>query len=157
MTDAPVAALAIDQRLAAAGILQEILTDTIDLGLQAKQLHWNLRGPMFHDVHVLLDELAAAAGEASDTLAERCLALGVAADGRIATLAGSSQLDPAPEGRISDRDAVDIAVARLHTLSEVGRSRLGQLGQTDPVSQDMVIQILGRMEKLLWMFESSRI
>ena len=155
MTEAPVAALSVDQRLAVAGTLQEVLADTIDLGLQAKQLHWNLRGPMFHGLHLLLDDLAAAAAEAGDTLAERCLALGVAADGRISALAGT-HLPPPPAGRISDQDAADLAVARLHVYSEVARSRLGDLGLRDPVSQDLVNGILMRMEKLLWMFEAHR-
>ncbi len=156
MTEAPVAAMTVDQRLAAAGILQEVLTDTIDLGLQAKQLHWNLHGPIFHGLHLLLDDLAAAAGEEADTLAERCLALGVAADGRLATVAGGTHLPEPPEGRISDHEALDLAVARLHTYSEVARSRLGQLGELDPVSQDLVNGDLARMEKLLWMFEAHR-
>jgi len=82
------AALSIDRRLGAAGIVQEPLVDLIDLSLQGKQAHWNLRGRMFRDLHLLLDQLVEEAGDDADRLDERCLALGIGADGRVTT-AGS--------------------------------------------------------------------
>lgn len=148
------AALGIDQRLEAAGIVQELLVDLIDLSLQGKQAHWNLRGRMFRELHLLLDELIEEARDYADQLAERCLALGVAADGRLTTLAQSTHLEPFPEGRIADHHVVELIVARLQAISEVGRSRLGQLGEIDLVSQDLVMGVLGGIEKKLWMFES---
>lgn len=150
------AALSIDRRLSAAGIVQELLIDMIDLSLQGKQAHWNLRGGMFRDLHLLLDELVEEAGNAADRLAERCLALGVAADGRVTALAQGTHLEPFPEGRIEDHHVVDLMVARLHAISEVGRSRLGLLGELDLVAQDLVVEVLDGIEKILWMFEAHR-
>lgn len=152
----PAAALDVDRRLAAAKILQSLLIDLTDLGLQGKQAHWNLRGPMFRDLHLLLDELVEVARDAADTLAERCLALGVAADGRAASISRDSRLDAFPEGRLEDAVVVDLMVDRLHTVSEAGRSRLGQLGELDAVSQDLVLEVLEDIEKHLWMFEAHR-
>jgi len=150
------AAISLDNRLAAAEIIQELLIDVTDLSLVGKQAHWNLRGPSFRDLHLQLDELVDIAREGSDTLAERMLQLGVAADGRAETVAKGSHLDKFPEGRISDDQAVDLTVAALETVSQVGRSRLGQLGELDPVSQDLVIAVLEGVEKQLWMFEAHR-
>jgi starvation-inducible DNA-binding protein len=150
------AAMDIDRRLQVAGILQELLTDLVDLSLQGKQAHWNLRGRSFRDLHLQLDELVDEARNHSDVLAERCLALGVAADGRAATVTSSSHLDAFPEGRVADHSVVELIVDRLHTVSEVGRSRLGELGDLDPVSQDLVNGALGDLEKQLWMFEAHR-
>ena len=150
------AALDVDRRLNAAGILQELLIDLIDLSLQGKQAHWNLRGRMFRDLHLLLDEVVDAARDYSDQVAERCLALGVAADGRLATVATGTHLEPFPEGRVEDHQVVELVTARLQTVSEVGRSRLGQLGELDQVSQDLVNEVLAGIEKYLWMVESHR-
>lgn len=150
------AAIDFDRRLRAAGILQEILIDAIDLSLQAKQAHWNLRGRSFRDLHLQLDELVDTVREDSDRLAERCLALGVAADGRVEVVASSTHLDSFPEGRIADHEVVDLLVDRLQTLSEAGRSRLPELGELDPVSQDLVNEVLTGIEKQLWMFEAHR-
>jgi starvation-inducible DNA-binding protein len=145
----PAAALDVDRRLAAAKILQSLLIDLTDLGLQGKQAHWNLRGPMFRDLHLLLDELV-------EVARERCLALGVAADGRATSISRDSRLDAFPEGRVEDAMVVDLMVDRLHTVSEAGRSRLGQLGELDAVSQDLVLEVLEDIEKHLWMFEAHR-
>jgi starvation-inducible DNA-binding protein len=150
------AAIDVDRRLQVAEVLQELLTDLIDLSLQAKQAHWNIRGRSFRDLHLQLDELVDQVRERADEVAERCLALGVAADGRIATVASSSHLDAFPEGRVADHQVVDLIVERLHTVSEVGRSRLGELGDLDPVSQDLVDAVLADVEKQLWMFEAHR-
>lgn len=147
-------ALGIDRRLGAAGIVQELLIDMIDLSLQGKQAHWNLRGRMFRDLQLLLDDLVEQSGSAVDRLAERCLALGVAADGRVRTLAYFTHLEPFPPGRIEDYHVVDLMVARLRAISEVGRSRLGYLGELDLVSQNLVIEVLVGVEKKLWMFEA---
>jgi starvation-inducible DNA-binding protein len=150
------AAIDIDRRLRAAGILQEVVVNLIDLSLQGKQAHWNLRGRSFRDLHLQLDELVDAARTHTDILAERCLALGVAADGRVGVVASTTHLDEFPEGRISDHDVIDLIVDRLKTMSEVGRSRLGELGDLDPVSQDLANEALGDIEKQLWMFEAHR-
>jgi len=150
------AAAAPEERLEAAGILQRLLGDVIDLTLQAKQAHWNVRGTTFRSVHRQLDELAEVGREYSDRLAERCLALGAAADGRVTTVVATTDLDPFPEGRIDDRQAVEQIASRLRTCSEAGRSRLEELGQADAVSQNLVCELLEQIEKQLWMFESSR-
>lgn len=152
----PAAALSVDRRLATAEILQGLLVDLTDLSLQGKQAHWNVRGRAFRDLHLLLDELVESAREAADTLAERCLALGVPADARAATIGRDSRLPAFPEGRVEDHQVVDLIVDDLHTVSEAGRSRLGRLGELDVVSQDVVIEVLQDIEKHLWMFEAHR-
>lgn len=154
--NAHAAAISLDSRLAAAEILQELVVDVTDLSLIGKQAHWNLRGPSFRDLHLQLDELVDVAREGADTLAERLLQLGVAADGRAGTISRNSHLDKFPEGRVSDDQVVDLMVAALETVSQVGHSRLGQLGELDPVSQDLVISVLEGVEKQLWMFEAHR-
>lgn len=150
------AAIDIDRRLEAAGIIQEVLTDLINLSLQGKQAHWNLRGRTFRELHLQLDELVDLARAHSDLLAERCLALGIAADGRAREIADTTHLDPFPEGRVPDTEVVELMLDRLKIMSEVGRSRLGRLGMIDPVSQDLVNAVLADMEKQLWMFEANR-
>jgi starvation-inducible DNA-binding protein len=151
------AAIVPEERLEAAGILQRLLTDIIDLTLQAKQAHWNLRGPHFRGIHLQLDDLVATGRDYSDRLAERCLALGAAADGRAASVASGTSLEPFPEGRIEDRQVLQYIADRLRTISEVGHSRLERLDEVDPVSQSLVCELLEQIEKQLWMFESSRV
>jgi starvation-inducible DNA-binding protein len=46
---------------------------------------------------------------------------------------------------------VDLFVERLTSVSARIRSRLDRLGETDPVTQDLLIGILHGLEKQLWM------
>lgn len=138
------AAIVPEERLEAAGILQRLLIDIIDLTLQAKQAHWNLRGSGFRSIHLQLDELVEAGRAYSDRLAERCLALGVAADGRAASVAANTNLDPFPEGRLEVKQVIESVAERLRTVSETARSRLARLEQVDPVSQSLVCESLER-------------
>jgi len=55
--------------------LQRVLTDLIALELVGKQIHWNIVGPNFRDVHLNLDEVVDIAREGSDEAAERVRAL----------------------------------------------------------------------------------
>ena len=43
-------------------LLNERLAEAIDLQLQAKQAHWNVKGPNFVGLHDLFDRVAEAAG-----------------------------------------------------------------------------------------------
>ena len=50
-------------RQSAIEVLNEHLADAIDLQLQAKQAHWNIKGPNFIGLHELFDRVAAQASE----------------------------------------------------------------------------------------------
>ena len=62
------------------------LIHALDLERQAKQAHWNVKGPNFRALHELFDEVAQQAEDASDLLAERMVSLGGSPDGRVATI-----------------------------------------------------------------------
>ena len=68
--------LASTTRRSAVEILNEHLADAIDLHLQAKQAHWNIKGPNFVGLHEMYDRVAAQPDEYSDLIAERAVALG---------------------------------------------------------------------------------
>ena len=55
--------LASTTRRSAVEMLNEHLADAIDLQLQAKQAHWNIKGPHFVGLHELFDRVAAQSGE----------------------------------------------------------------------------------------------
>jgi starvation-inducible DNA-binding protein len=57
-------------------ILNARLADSIDLTHQAKQAHWNVKGPRFMALHKLFDEVVDAAEAYMDLSAERIVQLG---------------------------------------------------------------------------------
>src|SRR6266508_4286092 len=77
-------------------LLNQRLADAIDLQLQAKQAHWNVKGPQFIALHKLFDEVNEAVEEYVDLLAERVVQLGGIAEGTSATVAERSELPQYP-------------------------------------------------------------
>ncbi|MFF7234716.1 DNA starvation/stationary phase protection protein [Streptomyces collinus] len=134
--------------------LQGALVDLVDLGLVAKQVHWNVVGPRFRSIHLQLDEVVDSARTHSDTVAERASALGVPPDGRAATVASSSGIGTTPAGWIKDTDAVRALVDALGAVIVRMRARVNGTGDADPVSQDIFIGITADLEKHHWMFQA---
>ncbi len=130
--------------------LQASLVELLDLALQGKQAHWNVVGPLFRPVHLELDEIVESAHAAVDTVAERLSALGEVPDGRAATVAATSPLEPFPDGTVADREAVRLIGARVDLLTAHLRERVQRLGD-DPVSQGILIGTEEVLEKHAWM------
>jgi DNA-binding ferritin-like protein len=62
-------------------LLNRNLASAIDLKAQAKQAHWNVKGPDFIALHELFDKVADEADGFVDLIAERVTALGGTAEG----------------------------------------------------------------------------
>ncbi len=79
-------------RVEAVGMLNQQLADALDLHLQAKQAHWNVKGPSFIALHELFDEVVEEFEEYADEIAERAVVLGGTAYGTVRVAAGRSRL-----------------------------------------------------------------
>ncbi|ALC20453.1 Dps family protein [Streptomyces pristinaespiralis] len=134
--------------------LKGALVDLVDLGLVAKQVHWNVVGPRFRSVHLQLDEVVDTARQHSDMVAERASAIGVAPDGRAATVAAQSAIGSVPEGWIKDVDVVRTMIDALGAVIGRMRERIEVTDEPDPVSQDILIQLTADLEKHAWMFQA---
>lgn len=77
-------------------LLNARLADGIDLQLQAKQAHWNVKGPNYIALHELFDEIAGHVKTYVDDLAERAVALGGTAEGTTQAVASKTTLPAYP-------------------------------------------------------------
>jgi starvation-inducible DNA-binding protein len=143
-----------DATTAVTTALQAMLADLIDLQLQTKQAHWNVRGRLFKSVHEQLDEVAAALQRFADEVAERIVTLGVPADGRGTTVSQTSALPPAHAGFVSDHDAVHAIEERLRVLLTAARQRVDVVCPFDSITEDLLIGLVGELEKQLWMLRA---
>jgi starvation-inducible DNA-binding protein len=137
-----------------ASALQDSLVELIDLALQAKQYHWNVVGPHFRAVHLHLDEITDEVRVFYDDVAERLAALGVAPDGRTSTVAAATTLPEAGDGPQRDADAVEAMVERLTQVADRLRLRAGEVGDSDLISQGILIEIGTGLEKQAWMLRA---
>ncbi|MEW2294762.1 DNA starvation/stationary phase protection protein [Streptomyces sp. NPDC006743] len=142
------------EREIAGSALQATLVDLLDLSLVAKQAHWNLFGPRFRSIHEQLDEVVTTARDYADTVAERAAALGVAPDGRAATIAATSGVPAFPQGWTRDTTVVEILVRTFSTVIERVRQRIEETGPADAVTQDLLIGLTADLEKQSWMFQA---
>ena len=134
-------------------ILQKVLANMLDLGLVTKQAHWNITGPNFLPVHTHLDLVYTQALASQDLVAERITALKGFPDGRAATVAATSSLAPAVEGKQVDTEVVEDFAKRLEGLSASISAMFADL-EGDLATQDILIGIVAGLDKDAWFFRS---
>ena len=133
--------------------LQDLLVDLVALSLQGKQLHWHVQGKDFRSVHLQIDEVVDSARTYSDQVAERAVTLGNAVDGTPEAVAKEHGLPGLSEGWVKDEDAVRLLADTVAAVIERGRELI-EASEDEPVTQDLVITIVGGLEKHLWMLRS---
>jgi starvation-inducible DNA-binding protein len=136
---------------ALAGNLQRVLVDLIALHMTAKQAHWNVVGPNFRDIHLLLDEITDTAREHSDTIAERMRALHAVADGRLKTVTQTTSLPDFPPGEKSTTEVVDLMTDQIQHLAATVRAVHDDVDREDPATADLLHAVIDDMEKQAWM------
>lgn len=134
--------------------LQATLAELIDLALLGKQAHWNVVGPNFRSIHLQLDEIVDAARLSSDRIAERIATLGSSPEGRPAAVAATSKLPGFPDGLIHVEETVKRIDELIDTMAARMRERILRVGETDPVSQDALIEASDELEKQAWMLRA---
>ena len=70
-----------DLRTQLSALLNQRLASAVDLQMQMKQAHWNVKGPSFIGLHELFDKVAEAVEGYVDQIAERIVQLGGVAEG----------------------------------------------------------------------------
>lgn len=134
--------------------LQRLLVDLTELSLQGKQLHWNVVGKNFRDMHLVLDEVVDAAREFTDEVAERMRALYILPDGRTGTVAEDTSLAPLPATEVDTATAADLAAAALYATSKTARDIHDDIDAEDPTTADLLHAIITRIEQLAWFIDS---
>lgn len=137
------------------GILNQSLADSIDLVYQAKQAHWNVKGPNFIALHQLFDRVATELDTHVDDLAERITTLGGVAMGTVRLSAENSSLAEYPH-EISDGTAHVDALSTA--LSDFGKKARKNIDATDEIGDkdtaDLYTGISRNIDKLLWFVEA---
>jgi len=142
-------------RSTAIRLLNEQLAGALDLRLQAKQAHWNVKGPQFAALHQLFDEVAAELDESADALAERAVSLGGVAQGTLQVVARASRL---PEYLLDQQWGCDHVQTLSRALAEFGKSVRSAIGEADETGDvgtaDLFTQVSRATDKLLWKVEA---
>ena len=147
--------LAPETRRSVIDLLNEHLADAIDLQLQAKQAHWNIKGPNFVGLHELFDRVAAQAAEYSDLIAERAAALGGVARGTLQAVSAQTQLREYPLGAGDWRAHVQAMQDALATFGRGVRKAIDDATvSNDAGTADLFTEISRGVDKSLWMVDA---
>lgn len=136
-------------------LLNARLAEAIDLYLQTKQAHWNVKGPQFIALHELFDKVAEAVEDGVDEMAERAVMLGGTALGTVQVVAKESSLKPYPTDISKGTDHVEALSSALASYAKAVREAIetsDKLGDKD--TADLFTGISRDIDKNLWFVEA---
>ena len=136
-------------------LLNARLAESIDLFLQAKQAHWTVKGLAFYALHELFDEVADAAREYVDEIAERITQLGGVAEGTVNAVSKRTHLPEYPLDIADGRDHVERLSVALATFGAAARKGIDEATEVrDADTADLLTEVSRGIDKLLWMVEA---
>ncbi len=136
-------------------ILQKRLADSIDLQLQCKQAHWNVKGPAFIALHELFDKMTDEVEEYVDTLAERITQLGGIAEGVVDAVAKRTKIPPY---NVAATDSHEHLIALSKSFAVYCKHVREGIDQCDELhdkdAADIFTEISRGADKSLWFLEA---
>jgi len=136
-------------------LLNARLADCIDLETQAKQAHWNVKGPSFIALHELFDDIHEAVDEYADLIAERIVQLGGIAEGTVGVVAQRTTLVDYPIGLSKGPEHVAALSDALATFGRAVRMGIDEMTELqDADSADVLTEISRGVDKWLWFVEA---
>ena len=135
--------------------LQARLADSIDLGLITKQAHWNLKGPQFIGVHLMLDKFRGEQDEWTDMMAERITQLGGTARGTAQEVTNGTSLPPYPTDIYTIPDHIHALIDRYSKCANAIRQNIKDTDEAgDDDTADLFTEISRGLDKQLWFLEA---
>jgi starvation-inducible DNA-binding protein len=138
------------------GLLNERLADGIDLALVTKQAHWNLKGPGFIGIHLMLDGFRSDLDQHVDTVAERIAQLGGIALGTTQTTASATTLKAYPTDIIAVGDHLAALIERYAATANLVRAAIDKTDEAgDAGTADLLTAYSRMLDKALWFLQSN--
>ena len=135
--------------------LQSRLADGIDLALVIKQAHWNLKGPQFIGVHLMLDKFRAEVSEWNDMMAERIVQLGGTARGTVQEVNHRTALKPYPTDIYKIADHLEALIQRFADVANAVRKNIDDTDDAGDVgTSDLFTEVTRGLDKQLWFLEA---
>jgi starvation-inducible DNA-binding protein len=145
-------ALSHEARLQSCQLLNQILADSLILYSLYKKHHWQMRGPTFEQLHLLLDNHAGEQLELIDALAERVQMLGGVAIAEMCHVAEVTTIERSPDG-VEEVPAMLSRLLSAHeTIITAVRKAIEQTAQNgDGGSNDLLMgDVLRTHEQQVW-------
>ena len=141
------------ERLVAMG--NRLLAGCLDVAYQAKQAHWNVKGPQFIALHELFDKVAEGVEGGLDEMAERAVQLGGTALGTVQVVERDSTMKAYPTDITKGTDHVEALSSALAAYAKSIRAAIDSSTQAgDADTADLFTGISREIDKNLWFVEA---
>jgi len=144
-------------RKAVAEELNKLLADEMLVYVKTRKFHWNIVGPQFHDLHLLLEKQYDELATVIDEIAERIRQVGFFPDGSMKQFLAETHLKEndgtggikidALQELIDDHTAI---IRQLRSLIDDFDTKYDDAG-----SADFVTGLIETHEKITWMLQST--
>ncbi|SDY65207.1 Dps family protein [Hymenobacter psychrophilus] len=138
------------KRDAVAKEMEATVVELLELYHDAKQSHWNLRGPLYYQLHEVLQGYAETYLKYTDVLAERSLQVGRPIDGRTPVVASQANLEAFPGGFLEDRQVLDLMSSRVDMVAKRVRERIERVGKIDETTSNLLQELSYALDKQAW-------
>jgi starvation-inducible DNA-binding protein len=135
-------------------ILNQSLADGLDLALQLKQAHWNVKGADFIGVHEFLDKINDMVRDNVDEIAERVAQLGGVAEGTVQRIQTRTHLSEYPLHIHTSHDHLKALSGALANFGKHVRKAIADTAELDADTSDIYTEVSRQTDKNLWMIES---
>lgn len=135
--------------------LNQLLVNTLDFKLSAKQAHWNVKGANFIALHELFDKLSTEVDGYADMLAERVVQLGGSAQGTLQTVFSQTSLAAYPLDIHDGADHIRALTGSIAILADAHRQAINAATAAgDMVTADILTEITRGLDKQHWFIRS---
>jgi starvation-inducible DNA-binding protein len=148
--------LDLESRTSLVNVLNVVLADEQLLYTKTRNFHWNVTGPLFRQIHVLLEEHYQQMQLLADEVAERARMLGGNAIGSFAEFQEITRLTESRGEILTAEEMITILVedheSFITNLRQDIESSMEEYG--DQGTGDLLIGVLRAHEKMAWMLRS---
>jgi starvation-inducible DNA-binding protein len=144
-----------ERRLELNNLMNQRLASAVDLQMQMKQAHWNVKGPSFIGLHELFDKVDEAVESYVDKIAERIVQLGGIAEGTVRVSAARSRLAEYPLALAEGMAHVEAVARSLSTFGQEARATIDEANALDDAdTADLFTEISRGIDQWLWFVEA---
>ena len=147
--------ISLQRRTELNALMNQRLADAVDLQMQMKQAHWNVKGPSFIGLHELFDKVAEAVEGYVDQIAERIVQLGGIAEGTVRLAASRTRLAEYPLEIAEGMAHVEGVARALSTFGKEARATIDEANTLDDAdTADLFTEISRGIDQWLWFVEA---
>ena len=147
--------IALKSREQLTALMNQRLATAVDLQMQMKQAHWNVKGPNFIGLHELFDKVAEAVESYVDLIAERIVQLGGIAEGTVRVSASRTHLPEYPLQVAEGMAHVEAVARALSSFGEEVRSTIEEATAFDDAgTADLFTEVSRGIDKWVWFVEA---